>query len=48
MSTQMQAKTTKLEIISSKRGLKINTDKTKTIRIDSSASEQITINKEIF
>ena len=42
--TQMQAKTTKLETISSKLGLKINTDKTKTIRINSSASEQIMIN----
>jgi len=42
--TQMQAKTTKLEAISSKLGLKINTDKTKTIRINSSASEEIMIN----
>ena len=42
--TQMQAKTTKLEAISSKLGLKINTDKTKTIRINSNASEQIMIN----
>ena len=41
--TQMQAKTTKLEAISSKLGLKINTDKTKTIRINSNASEQIMI-----
>ena len=40
--TQMQAKTTKLEAISSKLGLKINTDKTKTI--SSNASEQIMIN----
>jgi len=40
----MQAKTTKLEAISSKLGLKINTDKTKTIRINSNASEQIRIN----
>lgn len=35
---------TKLEAISSKLGLKINTDKTKTIRINSNASEQIMIN----
>jgi len=41
---QMQAKTTKLEAISSKLGLKINSDNTKTIRINSNASEQITIN----
>jgi len=41
---QMQAKTTKLETISSKLGLKINSDNTKTIRINSNASEQITIN----
>ena len=42
--TQMQAKTTELEAVSSKLGLKINTDKTKTIRINSNASEQIMIN----
>ena len=42
--TQMQAKTTKLEAVSSKLGLKINTDKTKTIRINGNAREQIMIN----
>ena len=42
--TQMQAKTTKLETILSKLGLKINMDKTKTVRINSNVSEQITIN----
>ena len=42
--TQMQAKTTKLEAVSSKLGLKINTDKTKTIRINSNTREQIMIN----
>ena len=42
--TQMQAKTTKLEAVSSKLGLKINTDKAKTIRINSNAREQIRIN----
>ena len=42
--TQMQAKTTKLEAVSSKLGLKINMDKTKTIRINSNAREQIRIN----
>jgi len=35
--TQMQAKTTKLEAFSSKLGFQINTDKTKTIRINSNA-----------
>ena len=42
--TQMQVKTTKLEAVSSQLGLKINRDKTKTIRINSNAREQITIN----
>ena len=42
--TQMQAKTSKLEAVSSKLGLKINTDKTKSIKINSNAKEQITIN----
>ena len=42
--TRMQAKTTKLEAVSSKLGLKINTDKTKTIKINSNAREQIIIN----
>ena len=42
--TQMQATTSKLEAVSSKLGLKINTDKTKTIRINSNAREQIRIN----
>ena len=42
--TEMQAKTTKLEAVSSKLGLKINTDKTKTIKINSNAREQIMIN----
>ena len=35
---------TKLEAVSSKLGLKINTDKTKTIKINSNAREQIMIN----
>ena len=42
--TQMQAKTTKLEAVSSKLGLKINTVKTKTIRVNINAREQIMIN----
>ena len=42
--TQMQAKTTKLEAVSSKLGLKINMDKTKTIKINSNVKEQIMIN----
>ena len=42
--TQMQAKTTKLGAISSKLGLKINTNKAKTISINGNASEQITLN----
>ena len=42
--TQMQAKTSKLEAVSSKLGLKINTDKTKTIKINSNVREQIMIN----
>ena len=42
--TRIQAKTTKLEAVSSKLGLKINTDKTKTIRINSNTREQIMIN----
>ena len=37
--TQMQAKTTKPEVVSSKLGLKINADKTKTIKINSNARE---------
>ena len=42
----MQVKTTKLEALSSKLGLTINTDKTTTIslRINSNAREQIMIN----
>ena len=40
----MQAKTTKLEVVSSKLGLTINTDNTKTIRINGNAREQIMIN----
>ena len=40
----MQAKTTKLEVVSSKLGLTINTDNTKTIRINSNVREQIMIN----
>ena len=40
----MQAKTTKLEAVSSKLGLKINTVKTKTIRVNINAREQIMIN----
>ena len=42
--THMQAKTTKLEAVSSKLRLKINTDKTKTIKINSNVREQIMIN----
>ena len=42
--TQMQVKTTKLEAVSSQLELKTNTDKTKTIRINSNAREQIMIN----
>ena len=42
--TQMQAKTTKLEAVSSKLGPKINTDRTKTIKINSNVREQIMIN----
>ena len=42
--TQMQAKTTTLEAVSSKLGLKINTDKTNTVKINSNAREQIMIN----
>jgi len=41
--TRLQAKTTKLEAVSPTLGLKINTDKTKTIRINSSTRKQITI-----
>ena len=37
----MQAKTSKLEAVSSKLGLKINTLKTKTIRINTNVREQI-------
>ena len=39
----MQAKTTKLEAISSKLGRKNKTDKTKTIKINSNAKEQTMI-----
>lgn len=39
--TQLQVKTTKLEAILSKLGLKINTDKTKTSRINNNVRKQI-------
>ena len=42
--SQMQAKTSKLEAISSKLGLNINTDKTKIMRINGKSNEHITIN----
>jgi len=43
--TRLQAKTTELEAVSSNLGFKINTDKTKTIRIKSNTRKQITIYK---
>ena len=46
--SQMQAKTSKLEAISSKVGLKINTDKTKIMRVNSKSNEQISLaNRDI-
>ena len=42
---QMQAKTSKLEAISSKVGLQINTDKTKIMRVTSKPKEHISIAK---
>ena len=46
--SQMQAKTSKLEAISSKLGLKINTDKTKIMRVNSKSNEYISIaNRDI-
>jgi len=41
--SQMQEKTSKLEAISSKLGLKINTNKTKIMRVNSKSNEHISI-----
>jgi len=46
--SQMQAKTTKLEAISSKVGRQINTDKAKIMRVNSKSNEHIRIaNRDI-
>jgi len=46
--SQMQAKTSKLEAISSKLGLRINTDKAKIMRVNSKSNEHISIaNRDI-
>jgi len=42
--SQMQEKTTKLEAVSSKLGLNINTEKTKIMRMNNKLIERITIN----
>ena len=41
-NSQMQEKTTKLEAVSSKLGLTINSDKTKMMGMDSKSNERIT------